>query len=480
VSYGLLGLTDYDADQNDCMRTSEAYSVKVSRDNSWVSGGRDQAFDFQACVDTRWDQLIDEAHQGYVQLDDIALNTDMILLQAGGDNANFTAITYACIFTPEDQEWGPTYPDSKGEYYQEIEKASQYIHGKNEHELLQDTRWVVDTIFQHDKIKNNPDFRLFVPSYVHFFHEGSEGDWCGNASFALRQSDRPILSLALRKKINELVHALNGGIKAGIAGSQYAERVQFIDIDSQFADHRFCQQGHTLHDQYFGDKVYFWNISPDSIVLGGRENEAVNGAPVTSGDVQWLNMIRPFQSQAPGIALRPFHPKDRGHTVIANAIIKILKESYNTEPLTHITGVSDVATEPNWKHSIQILFREYDGYMSWFVYQGPFGIAVNPCGDNRFAMIVKNHREKRNIKNLSLMEPPYVAEGTKWNVELEGWADPGQCRYESASDDPGHLVCGDFFDYPVSKDAGYYRKNINCARGKWPDGTYHRAWVVEY
>jgi hypothetical protein len=144
-----------------------------------------------------------------------------------------------------------------------------------------------------------------------------------------------------------------------------------------------------------------------------------------------------------------------------------------------IPATGDSGTEPHWKYSLQILFREYNGYFSWYMYQGPFGVPVNPCGDQRFRIIVNNFRETR--KGLSLMEPPMVGDGTKWYVNsIEGWSDRGQCRYEAAANDPGHLVCGDFFDYPVSKDAGYDSKPIRCARGKWADGTYHRAWVVEF
>jgi hypothetical protein len=506
------------------MRTSQAYSVRVSRDNSWVPDGRDQDFYFQACSGTRWEQIIDEPHQGYIQLDNIALNTDMILLQAGGDSANLTAVTYACIFAPEGQEWGPAYPDSSGKCHQEIERAFQYIHGRSDHELFEDTRRVVDAIFQHNKTKDNPDFRLFVPGYLQSFYEdGGEGDWCDNVSFALRLSDRPTLTLALRNKINELIRALNDGIKAGIAASSYHDRVQFIDVDSQIADHRFCQPGHFLYDQYFGDSVYLWNMSPEGVIVddGGaaagdnsnskyalheptreefdrwvktgafinntRELHLNMSAVANTGladadastngkDPQWLNMIGPFQSQAPGIALRPFHPKQKGHEAIAQIIAKTLRESYAEMPLVNAPAL---ATEPQWKHSIQILLREHKGYFSWFMYKGPSQLAVNPCFDDFFVRVVANQRDTR--EGLSLMYPPYVPYGANWGVEIEGFSDVAICRYQSAQDDPGHLICGDFLDYPFTKDYGYGGKHIRCSQNsRWDDGTFHRAWVVEY
>jgi hypothetical protein len=150
-----------------------------------------------------------------------------------------------------------------------------------------------------------------------------------------------------------------------------------------------------------------------------------------------------------------------------------------SKSMTSPAAIPAPGTEPHWKHSIQILFREHQGYFSWYMYQGPQGVPVNPCGDNRFILITGNSRDNR--KGLSLMEPPMVGAGTKWYINtMDGWSDRGQCFYESAADDPGHVMCGDFFDFPVSKDVGYYSKPIRCAGGKWSDGTYHRAWAVEY
>jgi hypothetical protein len=171
-------------------------------------------------------------------------------------------------------------------------------------------------------------------------------------------------------------------------------------------------------------------------------------------------------------------PTVRIHNVTLGAPVG----NITTRPSKNVTSpaaIPNIDTEPVWKHSLQILFREYNGYFSWYMYQGPFGMPVNPCGDSRFSIIVGNFRETR--KGLSLMEPPMVGDGTKWYVNtIEGWSDRDQCLYQAAASDPGHLVCGDFFDYPVSKDAGYYSKPLRCVRGKWDDGTYHRAWVVEY
>jgi hypothetical protein len=157
----------------------------MSRDNWWVPSGIPQNLQFQACSGTRWRQIDSDIHQGHVQLNDIPDNTDVILLQAGGNNANFANIAYAYIFTP--QGWpdlGTDYPDSTGACYKEIEQAAKYIFDMNKDQLFQDARWIVNTVFAHPKLKNNPKSRLFIPGYFRFFYDkGDVGDWCDNASF---------------------------------------------------------------------------------------------------------------------------------------------------------------------------------------------------------------------------------------------------------------------------------------------------------
>jgi hypothetical protein len=86
----------------------------MSQDDCWVPEGRSQEFHFQACSGTRWRQIDTEPWQGHVQLDEILSNINMMVLQAGGNNAGFADVAYACIFAPVDADWGPEYPDPSG------------------------------------------------------------------------------------------------------------------------------------------------------------------------------------------------------------------------------------------------------------------------------------------------------------------------------------------------------------------------------
>jgi hypothetical protein len=151
----------------------------MSEDNSWVPDSRSQEFHFQACSGTRWRQIDSEPWQGHVQLDEIPSNINMMVLQAGGNNAGFAAVAYACIFAPPGEDWGPEYPDPSGKCAQSLDRAAEYIYGEGVDQLFQDTRWIVNAVFDHKHIKGDPNFRLFVPGYFQFFNgAGDDQDWC--------------------------------------------------------------------------------------------------------------------------------------------------------------------------------------------------------------------------------------------------------------------------------------------------------------
>lgn len=514
-SFGLLGSTDFDGNKGNCLRSAQAYSVKLSESKSWVPDGRAQNFHFEACAGQTQDQ-------GHVNLDSIPSNSDMLLLEASVLDASFAAIAYACIFVPDGEEWGPSYPNSSGRCRLELDKARAYIGDFNSSKLLQDVRTTINIVFDIDKVKTNPDFRVFVPGYLQLFHEdGRQGDWCNNTSFSLRKESRPTLSRELRAEINYIVREANNAVEAAVATSNHSDHAHFIDIDSQIGDKRFCQPSHTLYDQYYGDKVMFWNLAPEGVILRSEPSDSGNKADSTyevrdptpnefdhwlktgsfttdmrevrtnmtvvtsvglsfvegqrvNDNIQWLNQIGPYRN-LPGLALRTFQPKEAGNTVIAEVISKEIGWVYTTSKTA--AGSQSNPADVTDKHSLQILMREHNGYFSWFMYQGPYGVVVNPCNDPKFKIVAENKRD--NHKNLSLANPPYVASGENWQVDVyDFW----NCRYESASDGPGALKCGEppalWYDFQRESHLGNI---IRChSKNGWPDGSYHRAWVVEY
>lgn len=139
-----------------CLRINHTYAPQMSHDNSWIPGGREQEFHFQSCSGTRWRQIDAEPHLGHIQLNDVPDNVDMILLQAGGNNANFARVAYACTSAPQGADYGLEYPDPEGQCPKELEATKQYILGKGGDQLLQDARWIVNQVFDHSRLTRIP------------------------------------------------------------------------------------------------------------------------------------------------------------------------------------------------------------------------------------------------------------------------------------------------------------------------------------
>jgi hypothetical protein len=406
VTYGLPGHTNFDGISDDCMRSKQAYSVQLRGESTWVPGDRPQVFAFQSCVGTPFTGIDNVPYKGHVQLADIPADIDMIMLQAGHD---------------KDQ-------------------------------LFQDVLSTIDSIFGREKVKTNDRFQLFMPGYVQVFSaNGGDDDWCSNATFAVVDNG-PLLSLELRKSINQLLQDLNTGIKAGIAASPYSERTHFIDVDPQFNGHRFCEPEHTIIEQYTSTKVYLWNMSP---------------AEANATD--------------PGMSLRPFHPKEIGYKAMTNAIIQSLNSQYST--VTAMESPQSAVSTVTYENSIQILFAEHRGYFSWYVFKGPWGIAVSPCGRReKFKLSAEDMREPRLHKDLSLMNPPTIPAGADWQIEIEGWSDHDRCRIAGDKDGAGSLKCGNppFLDYPIMPDPSNTNGLIRCLNGDMVGLAFHRAWNVEW
>lgn len=446
-------------------------------------------------------------------LDGITSSPDMLLLDPSALNTTFSTIADACIFAPEGKDWGAAYPDRSGQCYLELEKARAYVGTSNSSKLTEDVRTIINSVFESDKVTANSDFRLFVPGYLELFYEdGGEGDWCSNTSFSLRKENRPLLGLDLRAEVNSIVREANSAVETAVATSNHPDRAYFVDLDSQIPDQRFCQPGHTLYNQFYGGKVIFWNSAPEGVIFRSEPTDSGNVADGTyqvreptpdelnhwletgafttdareirtnmstvsivsmafdeghtvNDKTQWLNQIGPDRN-LPGLAFRTLQPNTAGNRAIATAISREIQYQYaraSPGADTYQTG------------SIQILLREWNGYFSWFMYHGPYGFAVVPCGDKKFTLVKENVRDDR--KGLSLVDPPFVGPGQIWNVDIPGWWD---CRFESPKDGPGFLKCTDalIYDFQRTFREG---KIMRCTSrlDEWPNGSYHHAWVVE-
>ena len=108
--------------------------------------------------------------------------------------------------------------------------------------------------------------------------------------------------------MNDLLQRINDLYSDTIAKRFDKNKVGFINFDARIDGHRFCEKGKSHRDQYYDDIVYFWNLSPSVFTQQDQ-------GPLSSGKGK-LN---------DGWRMRPFHPKEGGHTMIKDGVIEALR-----------------------------------------------------------------------------------------------------------------------------------------------------------
>lgn len=89
----------------------------------------------------------------------------------------------------------------------------------------------------------NPDFKLYVLGYPHFFNVDT--DQCDGATFTYYKDDDegPFLTKDMRNTINGLIQKkMNDAIRAAVIAAN-DKHVVFVDISPFFTGHRFCELG---------------------------------------------------------------------------------------------------------------------------------------------------------------------------------------------------------------------------------------------
>jgi hypothetical protein len=130
----LFGRTNFDGNKDNRLRIDHAYAVQMSKDNSWISDGRTPEIYSEACSGTYFTRIDRDWHNGHKQLNDNPNGTDMILTQIGGNDAGFATIASACIYTPQGEKYGLSYPDHAGQCAKRIQRAYNYIHSQDKNQ----------------------------------------------------------------------------------------------------------------------------------------------------------------------------------------------------------------------------------------------------------------------------------------------------------------------------------------------------------
>ena len=322
----------YDENRDNCLRTKESHGPQMEADKSWTGNYSSDLRD-AACSGSA---LVDLAH-GQHQMGKVG-KPNVVVMTSGGNNAHFGDIVDLCIYHSEPRtNYGPAYKDDDpkkptGKCRQALDDASKYINGDMRGDFFNTTRDIFDDPSVHDK----KDFLLYVTGYARFF--GTDYDpWCNEEHWNIPGiSPTPYLSKELRTAFNDRVSAVNNLYK-DVISTNFTDKARYIDLDSGFSGHRFCEHGANHDDQLNKDTdfngVYFWNLNwpwevanepaPQGLDPNKISYEKVaklfNGGGVTAWSGEGGN------DPSNGWRLRPFHPRTSGYTDVKNAILAQLK-----------------------------------------------------------------------------------------------------------------------------------------------------------
>ncbi|KAF2730595.1 SGNH hydrolase [Polyplosphaeria fusca] len=489
VSYNIFGKTDYDGNKDECLRVNHAYSVRVNEDNSWVPDGKTQEFHFAACSGSRMRNMAFEEWRGYKQMDAVGV-PGLITMQAGGNDVGFYNVATSCLFHVEDGDYGPVYPDPAGRCKQAIDGARDYIQKDGAPGLGYDMKATIQDVLDHPSHSGDPEFRLFVIGYGHFFNVDDDSTWCNDFSFVLPWKDRSQkLTLELRRDINNLVEETNRKTADQVA-SFNDPKVQFVDSSPAFQGARFCETGHGPWDQFFGNKVLLWNASPEGVILKSSDNEYTlrDTEPTEDEFNKWLetgtftddpNEISldsydtnaeafsgPRQGASPGVLLRPFHPKADGHANMAKIIVDQIKASFSEQ--------APPPASPAKTHGFNVLFHNYIDEISntntWAFFAQEAGKGPGDVCSR------KPDSESDDIGGGpgDYDAPPWP----KGEWKVNGGED--DCTYSSDGNGPGTLKCPSMSEavncVEDSAKAGEEDASIQCPIGAWADNFHAVAW----
>ncbi|KAI9865474.1 MAG: hypothetical protein M1813_002364 [Trichoglossum hirsutum] len=305
-----------------CGRFDKAYGVQL-KDNDKVKA---TTFGFLACSGSRAEDV--QASQTNFDQD-----ADMVTLSAGGNNVGWGDVVNGCVYRFN----GPAAPDCNNA----LTKTETLI---NDNNALFNP--VFNNIFTILHRATKPTFKLYVTGYVKFWN--ADTDQCDSVSWNYWQipgTSPPKMTKDLRKKMNDLLVAANAKIKSVVDSfnANGENRVVFIDTDTAFEGHRFCENGVTEPQPSGSDRPNTWLFQINTPVgsVAGDEGtltptgyakqyyqallQGPGGSPGMGANAPTVNPIYAGKtaSSSGGVPLwisKIFHPTTPGHTSIANSV----------------------------------------------------------------------------------------------------------------------------------------------------------------
>ncbi|KAJ4392128.1 hypothetical protein N0V93_005750 [Gnomoniopsis smithogilvyi] len=252
IGTGLDG--DYLASEGDCRRGQHGYPLLLHLDLNNVTKSN-TSMQWLSCTGARTKDILSGTPLSQVDLLNISLPLDFATLSVGGNDLGFFDVMNACIF-----------------------RFYSFYSGTCEAALAASDAAIASDLFEQrleiilqeilDKVvwEKRPRFTITVTGYARFFNDITPE--CDDMSLGVWYGG-PKLSQYIRTRMNELVVATNAKLQrtVDIVNARFSgdrPKVLFVNYDTLFEGHRFCEPG-VMEPAY--DRVESWFF-----LVGGPDN----------------------------------------------------------------------------------------------------------------------------------------------------------------------------------------------------------------
>ncbi|KAF2190071.1 hypothetical protein K469DRAFT_747330 [Zopfia rhizophila CBS 207.26] len=223
--------------------------------------------EFKACSGSRTDNVMEQMVK--------TTRPKVTLMEISGNNADFYPMTDSCIFhSDRDKDYGTFFEDDDpdnptGECWREI----KLVRGRLESNDIKNKIVNVIHAWRGHPANMGNDASLFLFGYPWFFGDTKD---CDNWSFSVfyePEDKRQKLVQGLRTEFNKLIDEMNRNIREAVEMFQDS-KIQYIDINTAFHMHRFCEPGSTWSDQLnWNNNVWIWNSPGRWWITIKKEND---------------------------------------------------------------------------------------------------------------------------------------------------------------------------------------------------------------
>ncbi|KAJ9640646.1 uncharacterized protein PV06_02386 [Exophiala oligosperma] len=264
-----------------CGHWSDAYPIQIANDSRL---GVDQ-FRNLACGGATSSTVLHD------QVPHIA-DSDIVSITVSGNEVEFFVVLNECVY-----HWW-TSSSCEAKLVEARRRIESHVLWDNFQALVRGTL---------DRMK--PRALLLLTGYARFFN--AETNICDHVTFS-RTRPLDYLIKEKRRALNQLVDMLNDVIRA----TAEAYGAVYVDIDTAYEGHRFCEDG--VQEPDLGrDETWFFNLPPtetDEVLMQqalqiGIWNQHGSSSGVSNSD--FLNVER----------WRVFHPTSLGHRGIAEVLV---------------------------------------------------------------------------------------------------------------------------------------------------------------